>query len=462
MSVASMIEQKMTAAAQSPAAVRAFLENYRRLVAGETGLLPEETLRPVEELPAFETLPEAPADTRLLAQTVVIKLNGGLGTSMGLDRAKTLLPVKDGLNFLDLIARQILHLREGGALRFLLMNSFSTSEDSMKYLERYPSLGERTDLEFIQSKVPKIDQASLEVAESSDSPELEWCPPGHGDIYASLAGSGRLEELLADGIRYAFVSNADNLGATPDPRILQYFAREDASFLMEVTQRTEADRKGGHLAVNRSDERLVLRESAQCPGEDMEAFQDTGKHRYFNTNNLWMRLDRLRDVLIQNNGVFPLPIIRNEKTLDPKDKSSAKVYQLETAMGAAIEEFPDAQALVVPRSRFAPVKKTSDLMILRSDACEVRADWTLGLVADRAGIPPEVNLDDVYNLIADYERLAPVTPSLVQACQLKVRGAAAFREPIEVIGRVTITNDRNEAETVPAGVYRDTEITLPV
>src|SRR5438105_1204399 len=78
--------------------------------------------------------------------------------------------------------------------------------------------------------------------------ELEWCPPGHGDIYTALVTSGMLDALLDAGYEHAFVSNSDNLGAVLDPRILAWFAAERIPFLMEVADRTEADRKGGHIA----------------------------------------------------------------------------------------------------------------------------------------------------------------------------------------------------------------------
>ena len=80
-------------------------------------------------------------------------------------------------------------------------------------------------------------------------------PPGHGDIYPSLVGSGMLERLLDQGIEYVFVSNSDNLGATLDLDILSHFAKTDGAFLMEVCKRTKGDKKGGHLAKRKSDGR---------------------------------------------------------------------------------------------------------------------------------------------------------------------------------------------------------------
>jgi UDP-N-acetylglucosamine pyrophosphorylase len=133
--------------------------------------------------------------------------------------------------------------------------------------------------------------------EWSVNPHLEWCPPGHGDLYTVLYGSGRLDTLLAAGIKYMFVSNADNLGATLDTDLLAYFASTNAPFMMECCTRTEADKKGGHLALRTSDGRLILRESAQCAKEDESSFQNVGLHKYFNTNNLWVRLDMLKQLM---------------------------------------------------------------------------------------------------------------------------------------------------------------------
>src|SRR5579859_2080126 len=356
---------RMRQAGLSEASIRAFQHSYESLAAGRTGLIRERDIQPVTELPRFEDIARQSRDGSLLSQAVVIKLNGGLGTSMGLEKAKSLLVIKDGLTFLDFIARQILYFQERhrAPLRFLLMNSFSTSADTLAFLKKYPELGAPETLELMQSSVPKIDAATLKPVSWPANPQLEWCPPGHGDLYPSLLGSGWLERLLARGIKYLFVSNSDNLGATLDLDLLHYFAASGQSFLMEVAERTLSDRKGGHLAQR--DGRFLLRESAQCPETDLSAFQDIQRHRFFNTNNLWIRLDRLRALLNEaGRGFIPLPIIKNAKTVNPRDKNSPPVIQLETAMGAAIECFERAGAVVVPRARFAPVKTTADLLAL--------------------------------------------------------------------------------------------------
>merc|ERR1712051_1064171 len=134
-----------------------------------------------------------------------------------------------------------------------------------------------------------------------------------------------------------------------------------APFMMEVATRTDADKKGGHLAKDAATGGLLLRESAQCPDEDEKAFQDVTKYKFFNTNNLWVDLIALKGIFEKHGGSIPLPVMKNAKTVDPRDKKSTPVLQLETAMGAAISCFEGASAIVIPRERFAPVKTTSDL-----------------------------------------------------------------------------------------------------
>ena len=241
--------EKMRAAGLAEVAIATFAGYYRMLEAGDTGLIPESEIEPVPELPDAADL-TAEASSELLDQTVVIKLNGGLGTSMGMTKAKSLIEAKDGNTFLDLIARQVsdLRARSGARMPLVLMNSFSTQADSLAALATYPGVSADLPPDFLQGKEPKVRVDDLRPVEWPANPELEWCPPGHGDIYTALQSSGLLDAMLERGYRWAFVSNSDNLGATIDARILAWIAAEDAPFLMEVCDRTEADRKGGHIA----------------------------------------------------------------------------------------------------------------------------------------------------------------------------------------------------------------------
>lgn len=427
----------------SDAAINAFRHSVNVLESKQSMLIPEGEIVPAEGVEDWDALvgstPEA--DAELLAQAVLVKLNGGLGTGMGLQKAKSLLEIKPGVTFLDLIVRQVRSLREraGYPVNLLLMNSFSTSADTMEHLSRYAAEGfaDPQQVEMIQNRVPKLLTDTLEPVEFPANPELEWCPPGHGDIYPALVGSGWLDKLLSSGVKYAFISNSDNLGAQMDTRFLRWFAESGVPFVMEVTRRTEADKKGGHLATRKADGQPLLREVAQCPDADVPEFQNIDKHRYFNTNNLWIRLDALRDFLAANNGVLPLPVIRNVKTVDPRDATTPAVYQLETAMGAAIQCFPGARAVCVPRSRFFPVKTCSDLLLLRSDAVEINEAGLMSLAPECNGVAPIVQLDGkLYKLVDSLDALG--VPSLKHVSKLTVSGPHHFEPGEPLSGEVSV------------------------
>ncbi|MBX3436746.1 MAG: UTP--glucose-1-phosphate uridylyltransferase [Planctomycetaceae bacterium] len=465
----SVIRQKMEAADVPQPAIAAFLDAVTRLNHGESGLLAEHDVVPVDDVFDYSDLSSPSSQTSsLLAHVCVIKLNGGLGTGMGLSGPKSLLRVRGDETFLDFIARQVLKHRDASGTQrpvFLLMNSFVTRDASLRYLTKYPRLANHDgSLDFVQNRVPKLDTETLEPVKWPTAPELEWCPPGHGDLYPSLLGNGDLlERLLESGLRYLFVSNADNLGATIDPRILEYFAESNLSFLMEVAARTEVDRKGGHLTRRRLDGRLVLRESVQCPAEDMPHFQDILRHRFFNTNNLWIQLEHLRAALAEHGGALPLPLIQNRKPIDPQQPHSPVVLQLESAMGAAIECFDHSGAILVPRDRFAPVKTTSDLLGVQSDAYEVHDDGTiLRLVESRRGQPPLIDLDAAhYKLLGRFHELfAAGPPSLVDCRSLRVTGPVRFAHEIGIRGDVSIVNDSPVERALPSGNYADETITL--
>lgn len=443
--------------------IQSFVAARRKVAAGERGMVAEEEIEPVSGLPRLDALPTDEAgDVSGLKALAIVKLNGGLGTSMGLDRAKSLIAVKGAESFLDFIARQVLHLRGGEREpAFYLMDSFSTRADTLDALAKYPALAGEEPLDFLQNKVPKLDADTLEPVSWPADAGLEWCPPGHGDLYPSLVSSGLLDRLLERGIRFLFVSNADNLGATVDFRLLRYFADSGLSFLMEVAERTPADRKGGHLARRCSTGRLLLRESAQVPKEAEASFQDIERHRFFNTNNLWIRLDHLKEELTRQGGTLSLPLITNVKTVDPKRPDSPKVLQLESAMGAAIECFERSGAVVVSRERFAPVKTTGDLLAVRSDAYCVTEDFRLVLEACRQGRPPLVNLDpEHYRVLAQFEARFPTgMPSLIGCESLRVEGSVRFDSGVVLEGRTLFRNTQPEPARVERGVYRDVEQT---
>ncbi len=438
--------EKMRADGVSATAIDVFTYYYGQLERGATDLIAEGDIEPLPTPPRLDDLQvDEDAARSALDSTVMIRLNGGLGTSMGMDRAKSLLPVKGGNTFLDVIVGQVRAARHrfGVGLPLLLMNSFRTRDDTLM------ALADATDLpvhglplDFLQSQEPKLRIDDLTPIEWAPDPSLEWCPPGHGDLYPALRESGVLPSLLDAGFRQALVANADNLGATVDARMAGWFATSGAPFASEVCRRTSADRKGGHLAIRRSDGQLLLRESAQTAPEDDDAFADVERHRYFNTNNLWMDLQALADLLDRRHGVLRLPLIRNEKTVDPSEPDSPRVVQIETAMGAAVEVFPGAAAVEVDRGRFLPVKTTNDLLVLRSDAYVLDDDFTISLYGDRRDAPL-VELDaDHYKLVDDFDaRFPDGAPSLKDAESLQVEGDWTFEQGVVVTGTVEVGPD---------------------
>jgi len=452
-------EGKMAAEGIPPLVIELFRRYYENLLRGERGLLSRRDIVPLvdDDIADMETLNGFTRQgAQAIKEAVVIKLNGGLGTSMGLSRAKSLIEVKDGLCFLDMIARQIMSLRDSSGVKIplVLMNSFKTDEDSRQCLARSPALVlDDTPLSFLQHKFPKVFRENLSPAHWPRDPECEWNPPGHGDIYFALITSGMLDTLIGKGYKYAFISNSDNLAATMDEALLGYFASHNYPFMIEVADRTKADIKGGHLARLKRNGGFVLREIAQCPEEEIEEFQDTNVYRFFNTNNIWVNLLSVKERL--KNGIrgFTLPMIVNPKRIDPTDDTSPEVYQIETAMGSAISIFENAAAIRIPRARFSPVKKSQDLLALWSDCYVMNADSRIVKNPARRFGPLRIDLDEGYYKRIDQlrERFIHGAPSLVDCESLSIKGNVYFGKGIVVKGNVNIVNQSAREANIPDG-----------
>lgn len=435
-----------------PVVAKTFSYYYQKVVTGETGLICDRDIEPVapDRIESAENLADYSAiGKQAFPQAVRITLNGGLGTSMGLTGAKSLLEVKDGRSFLEIIVRQA---RLAG-IRLALMNSFSTHAETLVALSKFDPAVE--PLTFLQHKFPKILQNGLGTAYWPQNPELEWNPPGHGDVYTALYTSGMLQTLLNKGIIYAFICNSDNLGARMDPDLLGYFARHRFPIMMEVATKTPADVKGGHLARHKNG-RLLLREAAQCPEDELDAFKDIKRYCFFNTNNIWINLEFLKDLLEKEQAIY-LPMILNPKTLDPRDDTSPRVYQVETAMGAAISLFEGATAIVVPRSRFFPVKKCNDLLAVRSDLFELteNGDLLINLERENKGRPNtiQIRLDPKYYGKIDLfnDRFDAGVPSLIDCEELTIEGDVRFEKNVSISGHVTIKNSKTTQAVIKQG-----------
>ncbi len=437
---------KMKTAGLQPVVIDTFAWYYDSVLTGDKGWIFNKDIRPVEsreiaDAARFDSFTNA--GKKALPHAVMIVLNGGLGTSMGLTCAKSLLEARNGKSFLEIIVQQakIRHVR------LAFMNSFNTHADTLATLNLLHL--KQSPLCFMQNKFPKILQSDFSPAIWPINPDLEWNPPGHGDIYAALYTSGVLDQLLKEGIRYAFIANSDNLGATMDEKLLGYFSEKALPFMMEVSMRTPVDFKGGHLAFHR-DGRLLLREVAQCPDDELDISRDITRYRYFNTNNIWVNLEYVKK-LIDTQGNVRLPMILNPKPLNPRDDNSPAVYQIETAMGSAISLFEGAAAVVVPRSRFYPVKKCNELLAIRSDCFTYSSTCGLEVNPERRLDQIQIDLDPkYYGRIDEFGKRFPYgPPSLLNCESLTVRGDVFFGNHIAMKGNVVIQNSGSRPVAVP-------------
>lgn len=378
----------------------------------------EEDLEPVGPVPTLDGLP---LPRRVPAGVVCLRLNGGLGTSMGLTGPKALLPVRGERTFLDVLVEQ----SEAVGQPLALMDSFHTMRATGWALAERGAAVPR----FLQHRVPRLDPVTLQPV---DLGPASWSPPGHGDLFVALQTRGVLDRWLEQGMRTLFVSNCDNLGARFDPRIPAWMQSRGLPMVMEVTRRTEADRNGGHLV--RRGGRWGLRETAQVAEGERSHFEDIGRHRWFNTNNLWFDLVALRRALRSCGGVPPLPVFTNPKTVQGRD-----IVQLESAMGSALGWLEGATPLAVDRGRFCPVKTTADLLRVRSDATEEGPDGSLRPV----GRPPVVQLDPrFYKTVEQLDQRFPHGPPSLRRCRrFEVRGDVTFEAGVVCEGNVVIETE---------------------
>jgi UTP--glucose-1-phosphate uridylyltransferase len=442
--IGSLID-KIRADGAPEAAIDSFARVYRQRVNGESSNIAEADLFPVtpDSIPRLSELDRyAKEGKTALAKAAIIKLNGGLGTTMGLDGPKSLIPVKNGLSFLDVTIRQVGHVRDylGIAMPLVLMNSFFTDCPTREVLARMGAVSRNFIECFSQHKFPKVSEETLEPVSWPENPHLEWNPAGHGDLFLALQSSGLLQKLHDRGYRYLFVSNIDNLGAEIDLSILGYVAAEKLDFLMEVTDRTAMDRKGGHLARLR-DGRLTLREAGQCAPHEVDSFTDIARYSFFNTNNIWIRLDAVKQFLEEKRNLSLPPVI-SRKRLIVQDAASQAVLHFEFALGSAVSLFEKSGALRVPRSRFAPVKNCDDLLMVWSDYYQLMPDYRLCVNPARRAGPVSIALDPAYYSRIDLlqSRFPCGAPSLVDCESFSVRGDIRFGCDIAVRGAASVTN----------------------
>ncbi|XP_054271871.1 UTP--glucose-1-phosphate uridylyltransferase isoform X2 [Macrosteles quadrilineatus] len=422
---------------------------------GKIEKLPEGAVR---DYGTLET-PSADKIHEMLSKLIVVKLNGGLGTSMGCHGPKSVIPVRSDFTFLDLTVQQIEHLNKKYKVNvpLVLMNSFNTDEDTQKIIRKYQGLQVEI-YTFQQSCYPRINKDTLlpvakniSIHEDLDS----WYPPGHGDFYESFSNSGLLTKFLEQGREYCFISNIDNLGATVDVSIFNHMLNSPPDFrpefVMEITDKTKADVKGGTLIQYES--KLRLLEIAQVPKDHIDEFKSIKKFKFFNTNNLWIKLDAIDRVLRENS--LSMEIIVNPKTLD----NNVPVIQLETAVGAAMKSFERGLGINVPRSRFLPVKKTSDLMLVMSNLYSL--DHGSLVMSPQRMFPttPLVKLgDNHFSKVKEFLSRFATIPDMLELDHLTVSGDVTFGKSVSLKGTVIIIANHGDRIDIPAGANLENKI----
>jgi UTP--glucose-1-phosphate uridylyltransferase len=444
------IKTKMRVRGISETGIESFLRMVRRAGQKSPYIPLEDVCAPSEEL--LLKIPEHPevfsqleeAGEALLSKAVVIKLNGGRSTTMGGEVPKGILVAKDGMSYLEIILGQMKAIRDKWSIDIplVLMNSFFTQTPTMEVIKQLGASVRTIE----QKQVPRLLKDTLIPLDTGT--DDDWAPPGHGDVYESLSDSGLLDELLSEGYQWAFISNVDNLAANLEPWILGLIQKHDAGFLMEVTDRTNEDRKGGTLVVG--NDRLQLLEIAQVDPKSSFEFMDIDRFRVFNTNNIWVDLIALRTIIDQ--GLLNLPIMQNHKKI-----RGANVVQLETAMGSAIGSFPRARGLKVNRDRFFPTKKVEDLFVLQSDVCLLDPMYRLRRNSSRlASLPPvpavSFGSDFLDSPLRISERFEDSTTiSLLNAESLKVSGSVFFERDVRIEGNVSIEASPGKTLKIESG-----------
>ncbi|CAN1351698.1 UTP--glucose-1-phosphate uridylyltransferase [Linum perenne] len=387
-------------------------------------VVPYDTLTPLSEDPA-----EA---KNLLDKLVVLKLNGGLGTTMGCTGPKSVIEVRNGSTFLDLIVMQIENLNNkyGCKVPLLLMNSFNTHDDTSKIVEKYTKANVEIHT-FNQSQYPRmVAEDFLPLPSKGHAGKDGWYPPGHGDVFPSLKNSGKLDTLLSQGKEYVFVANSDNLGAVVDLKILSHLIRNKNEYCMEVTPKTLADVKGGTLISYEG--KVQLLEIAQVADEHVNEFKSIEKFKIFNTNNLWVNLNAIKRLVEAD--ALKMEIIPN-----PKEVDGIKVLQLETAAGDAIKFFDKAIGINVPRSRFLPVKATSDLLLVQSDLYTIVDGSVIRNEARTNPQNPSIELGPEFKKVGNFLGRFKSIPSIIELDSVKVSGDVWFGAGIKLKGKVSIT-----------------------
>lgn len=372
----------------------------------------------------------------LVSELAVCRLNGGLGTSMGCVGPKSAIEVKNNQSFLDLIVAQMqaLNKKYSAKVPLVLMNSFNTNLDTQKIIKKYN--GRLPIMTFQQNQFPRLRKDSLLPLSVKKYGVQSSYPPGHGDFYQSIAKTGILDTLIKQGKKYMFIANADNLGASIDLKILSKMKQTGSPFIMEVTDKTRADVKGGTL-VKTDHHDLRLLEIAQVPKDYVEEFKSVKKFKIFNTNNIWVNLLELKKKIESNS--LKLDVIINQKFIN-----HLPVIQLETAIGSGINFFEGSLAVKVPRIRFVPIKKTDDLLLVQSNLFIIDNGILIKNPERQFEGLPLIRLGENFQDVEEYQNRFQTIPDILELDLLTVVGNVHFGKNMTLRGNVILVCERGE------------------
>lgn len=401
-----------------------------------------ENVRPptADLVTSYNVLPCVDA-SMALNQLAIVKLDGLGQQSMGSSEATSNLGVKNGVTCLDLTVQQIdgLNSTYNADVPLVILSSYLTHDSILSSVKKYTDT--RVNITALyQSRYPSVSSLSSTRVQNSKSKSTVY-PPGHGDLYESLHRSGLLDQLLSQGKRYLFVSNSNNLGSTMDLTVLQHIVDKKIEFAMEVTNTSDVDPEGG--IVLEYDGKIRLLERAQVPSDQLDKFKSLRKFGTFNTNNLWIYLPALKQVM--DSGGLNLDIIAKTKELE----DGQSMIQLETAAGAAISHFKNVRIIKVPQSRFLPVKRPSDLLIVRSNLYHIQ-DAQLVMNEQRLFRPPTIKLSEHFRTVPELERRFATVPDLLELDQLTISGDVYLGRKVKLRGTIIIIADEGQRLEIPS------------
>ncbi|XP_006359120.1 UTP--glucose-1-phosphate uridylyltransferase isoform X1 [Solanum tuberosum] len=358
-------------------------------------VLPYERLEPASE--------DATETKQLLDKLVVLKFNGNLGSDMGFSGPKSALEVCNGLTCLDFVVNHIesINSKYGCNIPLLMMNTPSTHDGIMKVLEKHPNKNIHT---FTQSQRQQenIEDMSESRTLNKSSAQEKLYPSNLLEVFLSLNSSGKLEPLISQGKEYFLLLQSENLAEVVDPKILNHLIKNSIEHCVEVMPTTSGT------------------EETSLPPQEGRI---QSKEHVKSINTMWMSMSCVERLLQRNDLGF----------------TSSKF-------------FDRAFAIDTPWSRYLPVERTSDLLILQSDLY-TSVEGTLVRNAARANPKdPSIELGPEFGNVDDFRSLFKSIPSIIELDSLKVTGDVWFGTGITLKGKVSIAARPGMKIVIPDGM----------